>query len=166
METVDGVCIHHVSAKNIEPLLPFDTATILKIFKKYKVSVHLLIERDGTQVQLVPEGRKAYHAGKSRFKGRDNCNNFLLGVELVGGVDWPFTDDQMFSLGEYLAQQMTKHQFTLDWITGHNVIRDNWNEKYPDKKASKKVDPSDYFNWEILNDMLYSVSETVKRDKL
>lgn len=60
-----------------------------------KVSVHFVIERDGTIIQQVPTNRRANHAGQSSFHGRDWCNGFSIGIELVnpgkmqaaGGLD-------------------------------------------------------------------------------
>lgn len=49
-----------------------------------KVSAHFVIERDGTIVQLVACDRVAFHAGKSEWNGRANCNAFSIGIELVG----------------------------------------------------------------------------------
>ncbi|MGR3435253.1 MAG: N-acetylmuramoyl-L-alanine amidase [Shimia sp.] len=48
-----------------------------------KVSVHFVIERDGTVSQLVPTNRRANHAGRSRYNGREWCNGFSIGIELV-----------------------------------------------------------------------------------
>ena len=163
INSVDGAVIHFISAKNIEPEIPFDTKTILKIFKQYRVSAHYLIERNGEVVELVPKLHRAYHAGKSLMNGRSSCNNFTVGIELVGGTQWPYTDEQMLSLSELLAQLMTEYKFTLDWVQGHDRVRREWNEMYPDKAGSKKVDPGSHFNWEVLNDMLYSVSSAIGR---
>lgn len=48
-----------------------------------RVSVHFVIERDGTITQLVPLNRRAAHAGKSHYEGREDCNGFSIGVEIV-----------------------------------------------------------------------------------
>lgn len=48
-----------------------------------KVSVHFVIERDGTITQLVPTNRRANHAGQSSFHGRTGCNDFSIGIEIV-----------------------------------------------------------------------------------
>lgn len=48
-----------------------------------KASVHFVIERDGTIVQLVPTNRRAGHAGQSSFHGRSDCNGFSIGIEIV-----------------------------------------------------------------------------------
>lgn len=48
-----------------------------------KVSVHFIIERDGTIQQQVPINRRANHAGKSHYHGRKHCNGFSIGIEIV-----------------------------------------------------------------------------------
>lgn len=48
-----------------------------------KVSVHFVVERNGNVVQQVPVNRRANHAGKSHYHGRDNCNGFSIGIEIV-----------------------------------------------------------------------------------
>ncbi|MGR3479377.1 N-acetylmuramoyl-L-alanine amidase [Salipiger marinus] len=59
-----------------------------------KVSVHFVVERDGTVTQLVPTNRRANHAGQSSFHGRDWCNGWSIGIEIVnpgkmtGQADW------------------------------------------------------------------------------
>lgn len=47
------------------------------------VSVHFVVERDGTISQLVPTNRRAAHAGKSIWQGRSDCNAFSIGIEIV-----------------------------------------------------------------------------------
>lgn len=48
-----------------------------------KVSVHFVIERDGTITQHVPTNRRANHAGQSSYHGRRGCNGFSIGIEIV-----------------------------------------------------------------------------------
>ena len=48
------------------------------------VSSHLLIKRDGSITQFVPFNKKAWHAGVSIFKEREDCNDFSIGIELEG----------------------------------------------------------------------------------
>ena len=160
--SVDGLVVHFISAKNILPDDPFNLEAIIGIFKQYKVSANYLIRRDGTIIELVPEGYRSHHAGKSIMNGREGCNSFTIGVELEGGTDFPYTDEQMLSLGTLSAQLMNKHKFTSECIKGQDEIRSDWNEKYPDNKRSVKVDPGPHFKWEVLNDMLYSVSASIE----
>src|SRR5690606_32120709 len=63
-----------------------------------KVSAHYLIDEDGSVVQLVPEERRAWHAGVSEWQGRPGLNDCSIGIELVNpGHEWgyrPFTEAQ------------------------------------------------------------------------
>lgn len=51
--------------------------------RSQKVSVHFVIERDGSISQLVPTNRLAAHAGQSSYHGRSGCNGFSIGIEIV-----------------------------------------------------------------------------------
>lgn len=165
IKSVDGLVIHFISAKNISPDDPFNLEAIIGIFKQYRVSANYLIRRDGTIIELIPELYKSYHAGKSIMNGREGCNDFTIGVELEGGTDFSYTDEQILNLGTLSAQLMTKHKFTDEWIQGHDKVRSNWNEKYPNKKASVKRDPGNHFPYEVLNDMISGVSLQIKHEK-
>jgi len=173
MQSIDGAVIHFISARNILPDDPFNLEAIMGIFKKYKVSAKYLIRRDGTVIELVPDDHKAYHAGYSRMNDRDRCNDFTDSFELEGGIGFDYTDDQIIVLAELLAQSITKNQYTLDWVKGHDEIRKNWLDKYPKKAArrkakgkpiSKKRDPGDHFQWAELNEMLAGVSAAVSNN--
>ena len=63
-----------------------------------KVSSHILIKRDGKIIQFVPFNKKAWHAGESVFKGRLNCNEFSIGIELEGCEEDDFTQNQYRNL--------------------------------------------------------------------
>ncbi len=158
MKSVDGITVHFISAVNVTPDDPFNLEEILKILTTYAVSYHYLIERDGTIIELVPGLHKAYHAGKSIMNDRENCNDFAIGITLAGGTVFPYTDEQILNLGELSAQIMTEHHFTSEWIQGHDEIRKNWNDKYPNKKRAVKVDPGEHFKWEIFYGMIGGIS--------
>jgi len=51
--------------------------------KEAKASAHLVVERDGSVTQMVPFNIKAWHAGKSMLNGRNGCNGFSIGIEIV-----------------------------------------------------------------------------------
>lgn len=165
MSSVDGAVIHFISAKNIDPSDPFNRQVIMDILKRYGFSYHYLIERDGTVVELVPDNHRAYHAGKSIMNGRENCNNFTRGIVLAGGSEWDYINEQIIELGKVLIKDMTEHSYNSDWVQGHDDVRANWNAKYPNKKEVVKVDPGSHFSWEILRDMIASVSMQIKYEQ-
>jgi AmpD protein len=103
-----------------------------------RVSAHLLLRRDGTVVQYVPFDRKAWHAGRSSFEGRAECNEYSIGIELEGTDELPYTAAQYRTLIE-LTQLLLQHYPRLapERITGHADIA-----------PGRKTDPGPAFDWE------------------
>lgn len=106
--------------------------------KELEVSAHLLITRDGEIVQFVAFDKRAWHAGLSRFEGRDNCNDFSIGIELEGTDDLPYTEMQYKHLIQ-VSQLLIKSypQLNTDRVTGHQHIA-----------PGRKTDPGHYFDWD------------------
>ena len=155
-----GSVVHFVSNVNINPADPFNLDDIIQIFHTYKVSVHYLIDRDGTVYELVPTNHQAWHAGKSIMNGRKGCNAFTFGVELVS-TGQPFNGEPAYPLAQINAcidlhlDLMQQHGITPRWIQGHDQVRKNWNDKYPNQRASVKVDPGPHFPWTDFKQTLY-----------
>ena len=63
-----------------------------------EVSAHWLIAEDGTTEALVPEDRRAWHAGAGAWQGRDDVNSHSTGIELANPGDRPFPEPQMAAL--------------------------------------------------------------------
>lgn len=105
-----------------------------------KVSAHVLIRRTGEMTQYVPFDRRAWHAGKSSYEGRSNCNDYSIGIELEGTDDSSFTDPQYLRLGELIVS-LIHHYPSLSRrrITGHSDIA-----------PGRKTDPGSHFDWERL----------------
>jgi N-acetylmuramoyl-L-alanine amidase len=108
-----------------------------------KVSAHYLIEEDGRVFALVPEERRAWHAGVSFWKGERNVNAVSIGVELVNpGHDCgyrPFPDAQIATLVELLAGIRERWDVSDARIVGHSDVA-------PDRK----IDPGELFPWKRL----------------
>lgn len=101
------------------------------------VSSHLLIKRCGHCVQFVPFNERAWHAGISSFKGRDNCNDYSIGIELEGTDDDPYTDAQYSSL-VLITKALTNAYANMssERIAGHDEIA-----------PGRKTDPGQSFDW-------------------
>lgn len=99
-----------------------------------KVSAHFFIRRDGSVVQFVPTTERAWHAGLSKFKGRERCNDFSIGIELEGSDDDDFCDAQYTTLAS-LAAAIAEHHPISD-VTGHENIA-----------PGRKTDPGPHFDW-------------------
>lgn len=88
-----------------------------------RVSSHLLINRKGEVTQFVPFIKRAWHAGVSSFCGREQCNDFSIGIELEGCDDEAYCDVQYKTLAQVtnlICQRWRK--ITKDRIVGHSDI--------------------------------------------
>lgn len=102
-----------------------------------RVSSHVLMRRDGSVVQFVPFDRRAWHAGVSRFDGRERCNDFSIGIELEGADDIAYTAAQYAGLASLASALMSTYPaITARRITGHSDIA-----------PGRKTDPGPAFDW-------------------
>ena len=93
--------------------------------KQSKVSYHTIIDRDGTVYALVESGKRAWHAGVSAFQGRDDVNDFSLGLSFANANDGheAYTDVQ-YEVGASIVQGWLAQYpaITRDRITTHAAI--------------------------------------------
>lgn len=101
------------------------------------VSAHFLIRRDGELIQFVSCRKRAWHAGASRWRGRERCNDYSIGVELEGCDELPFEDAQYAQL-VYLIGILKTH-FPIEECVGHSDI-----------SPGRKTDPGPCFDWSRL----------------
>lgn len=99
-----------------------------------RVSSHFFIRRDGDLIQFVPCSLRAWHAGVSRWQGRERCNDFSVGIELEGTDEEPFTDAQYDALNSLLG--MLRVAYPIAGVVGHSDIA-----------PGRKTDPGPYFDW-------------------
>ncbi len=102
-----------------------------------QVSAHFLIRRDGQVLQFVSCEFRAWHAGASSWRGRDNCNDYSVGVELEGLEGEPFAPAQYTSLAR-LLRALARH-YPLRHVAGHEHVA-----------AGRKKDPGAGFDWRRL----------------
>lgn len=146
LRSVELVVVHGISAVNVDPDNRYSYRLIRQILIDYGFGCHTLIDRSGREWQLVPFDEEAWHAGESRWKGRNHCNEFSLGVELMGGPDEPYTDAQYARLGLRCAKWLSEHGLAADQVVGHNDVA-------PDRKT----DPYSTFDWPRLRAQLSHV---------
>ncbi len=102
-----------------------------------RVSSHYFIDRRGGLVRFVAEDDRAWHAGISRFEGRNNCNDFSLGIELEGDDFTPFAGVQYEVLNRLLDDICARRPaVTRRRIVGHCHIA-----------PQRKTDPGPFFDW-------------------
>lgn len=109
-----------------------------------KVSAHALIRRDGSVIQFVSCLDRAWHAGRSSFMGRDECNDYSIGIELEGADEVPYTEEQYRALARMARLVITAWpEVTPDRIAGHSDIA-----------PGRKTDPGPAFAWSRFQTLL------------
>ena len=105
---------------------------------KSKVSAHYFVKKNGKIINLVPDLYEAWHAGKSTYKGIDDCNNFSIGIELEGSDDDCYSNEQ-YKMLTMAVQKIIDHYPLIDKhsIAGHS-----------DVSPLRKTDPGKKFDWE------------------
>ena len=108
-----------------------------------EVSAHYLIDEDGTVTRLVPEDKRAWHAGQAYWRGITDVNSASVGIELVNpGHEWgyrPFPQAQMEALIPLLANIVNRHKLPYANVVGHS-----------DVAPARKEDPGELFDWPLL----------------
>lgn len=108
-----------------------------------QVSAHYMIDEDGTVTALVPEQQRAWHAGRSYWRGITDINSASIGIELVNpGHEFgyrPFPRAQMEALLPLLAEIMKRHDIPRANVIGHS-----------DVAPARKEDPGELFDWDLL----------------
>jgi N-acetyl-anhydromuramoyl-L-alanine amidase len=111
-----------------------------------RVSAHLLIKRNGDCVQYVPFDKRAWHAGLSKYEGRESCNDFSIGIELEGTEYLAYTDEQYDKLVTVIETLLkTYPKLSKYRITGHSDIA-----------PGRKTDPGASFDWQRIKNLLDS----------
>ena len=99
-----------------------------------RVCAHFLIRRGGSLLQFAPIEARAWHAGASRWRGREHCNDFSVGIELEGTDDGEFASAQYECLAT-LVQQL-QQQLPVRDLAAHS-----------DVAPGRKTDPGARFDW-------------------
>jgi N-acetylmuramoyl-L-alanine amidase len=105
-----------------------------------KVSSHYLVEEGGAIWRLVPEERRAWHAGVSYWLGETSLNTVSIGIEIVNpGHEWgyrPFPEPQMQAVEALCRDIMARRRLPEHRIVGHSDIA-----------PTRKSDPGELFDW-------------------
>ncbi|AKJ27741.1 1,6-anhydro-N-acetylmuramyl-L-alanine amidase AmpD [Caldimonas brevitalea] len=145
---IDLVVIHSISlppgrygGPEIEQLftnrLDWNAHPYFEQIRGIEVSSHFVIRRDGELIQFVSCDDRAWHAGRSTFQGRENCNDYSIGVELEGLEDHPFTGPQYVALVSLLTA--LRDHYPIEHVAGHEHIA-----------PGRKRDPGSAFDWSAL----------------
>ena len=149
---IDLLVIHSISlppgvygGNEIEALftnqLNWDAHPYFAQIRGMQVSSHFVIRRDGGLLQFVSCDKRAWHAGVSHYRGRDNCNDDSIGIELEG------LEGETFEVAQYdtlsvVCKELMKN-YPIAHIAGHE-----------DVAPGRKFDPGAGFDWQSLQDKL------------
>ena len=106
-----------------------------------EVSAHFVIRRTGELMQFVSVEDRAWHAGRSSWQGRDNCNDYSVGIELEGLEDTPFEPPQYQTLATLV--DALSQRWPITQIAGHEHVA-----------PGRKRDPGAAFEWANLQSLL------------
>lgn len=111
-----------------------------------QVSAHYIISREGEVVRLVPEAKRAWHAGKSLWRGVTDVNSASIGIELdhpghALGYG-PFPDAQIDALLPLIAAIVKDYDIPRANVVAHSDIA-----------PARKIDPGELFPWERLAEL-------------
>ncbi len=145
---VDLVVIHSISlppgqygGDAIERLftnrLDWDAHSYYGEIRGLQVSAHFVVRRDGELLQFVSCDQRAWHAGRSTWRGRENCNDYAIGIELEGLEGETFDMVQYDVLAALLKQLAML--YPLQNVVGHEHVA-----------PGRKLDPGPGFEWRRL----------------
>ena len=134
---VSMVVLHYTEMK------PVETAIERLCDPEAQVSAHYLISEEGEVTLLVPEEKRAWHAGVSFWRGVKDVNSASIGIELDHpghGLGYrPFADAQIDALVPLLARIVRKYDIARANVVAHSDIA-----------PARKLDPGELFPWERL----------------
>ncbi|WP_201579188.1 1,6-anhydro-N-acetylmuramyl-L-alanine amidase AmpD [Psychrobacter sp. Pi2-52] len=128
--------------------LDWDAHPYFQTIKGAEVSAHLFIERDGAITQFVNFNERAWHAGRSSYLGRPECNDYSIGIELEGSDFVSFTSAQYEQLAEVIAAIYKAYPKTRRHLTGHSDIA-----------PGRKTDPGNFFEWARLRQLVANATK-------
>ncbi|WP_089604220.1 1,6-anhydro-N-acetylmuramyl-L-alanine amidase AmpD [Acinetobacter piscicola] len=108
-----------------------------------QVSAHLLILRTGEVLQFVNFKDRAWHAGRSSYLSKVECNDYSIGIELEGSDDTDFEDIQYQTLVDVVASLQKAYPKTDQHLAGHSDIA-----------PGRKTDPGPHFQWQYFRESL------------
>ena len=105
------------------------------------VSAHYVVDEDGFVLRLVPEDRRAWHAGTSFWRGHHSLNDRSVGIEIVNpGHEWGYRDFpvlQVAAVCDLCLSILSRHPIEARNVIGHS-----------DAAPARKEDPGERFDWE------------------
>jgi AmpD protein len=150
--TIDLIVVHSISlppgeygGQQVQQLftntLDWEAHPYFRQIEGMQVSSHFYVRRNGELWQFVGCDDRAWHAGQSCYRGRDNCNDDSIGIELEGLEGGDFEPAQYETLSGLCAA--IAQRYPIAHVAGHEHIA-----------PGRKGDPGARFAWKALHDAL------------
>jgi len=111
-----GIILHHTAGS-------YFSSVDWCLRKESKVTYHCIVDITGDRTILAKDTQRAWHAGKSSFKGRNDCNSFMLGIAATGDTNKRrLSEFEIESVARWCVEKMKLWGFGLDWITTHREV--------------------------------------------
>lgn len=130
--TIDCVVIHDTGCREVGPSLSWFESP------DFQISVHYVIDRDGTVYRCVAEQDRAWHAGESGIAGRPDVDTYSIGIELVGFTATTYMPAQIDALVDLCAALCARYRIPVERVVGHQDVA---------VPAGSKSDPGPHFPW-------------------
>jgi N-acetylmuramoyl-L-alanine amidase len=134
--SVSALVLHYTGMPSAESALELLCSPI------HEVSAHYVVEEDGAVLQLVPEARRAWHAGVSSWAGETDINSASIGVEIVhpGHIDpHPYPTPQINAVIALCRDICARRAIAPQRVLAHSDIA-----------PRRKIDPGEFFPWDAL----------------
>lgn len=128
-----GDCIERLFTNRLD----FESHPYFQSIRGLRVSAHFLVRRDGKLLQFVSCDERAWHAGASTWRGRDDCNDYSIGIELEGLEGQTFEPAQYAALASLL--RALDRRYPIAEVVGHEHVA-----------PARKHDPGAGFDWRAL----------------
>tara|TARA_R110002020_G_scaffold48634_1_gene138463 strand:- start:3578 stop:4339 length:762 start_codon:yes stop_codon:yes gene_type:complete len=136
--TPDMLILHYTGMPSAQAALEWLCA------EESQVSSHYFVDEEGRILQLVPEGRRAWHAGQSHWKGETDLNSASIGIEIANpghaAESPPFPDAQIEAVIRLCRDIIDRHAIPAERVLAHSDIA-----------PMRKQDPGEIFPWNRLH---------------
>jgi N-acetyl-anhydromuramyl-L-alanine amidase AmpD len=128
-----GIVLHHTAGS-------YAGSVAWCLNPQSKVSYHCIVDQNGDRTILALPTQRAWHAGKSSFKGQSDCNTFMLGVAVSGNTyNRDLTAREIDSVADYCVEQMREFNIPIDWVTTHKAVSPGRKTDVSDKAYSEII---------------------------
>ena len=111
-----GIVLHHTAGS-------YQGSVNWCLNPESKVSYHVIVDTNGNRTILAKDNQRAWHSGKSSFKGKSDCNSFMIGIAVSGDTtSRQLTQHEVISVAKLCISKMKIHGFGINEITTHREV--------------------------------------------